>query len=364
MTLHIFVDASPKAYGAVAYLQQGTNSSLMMSKTRAAPLKQLSLPKLELMAAVLAARLYLFITTSLNMKCSANLWSDSQIVLFWIDSKKKLKPFVNNCVSEIWSVSTSWRYCPSADNPADLLTRGVTFNQLPSSVQWKHGPTWLISPSQWPTWQQSEVLHVQTEADNEIEVLDCKFSKLGKLIAVTAYLLQFIHNTGQPSISRRTGFLTTSELALANTKWIHHIQHMMFPNEIANLQSQRTHLPLVRQLRLFLDHNQLLRCGGLIHNAPLFDVAKFPYLLHSRHYYTVLVIRNAHATQLHSGINATLAALRQMYWIPSARQRIKSIIRKCVVCKKTSGKPYAMPDPPPLVKSRVSQARPLCSNRR
>ena len=404
-TLHIFADASPKAYGAVAYLQQGTNSSLVMSKTRAAPLKQLSLPKLELMAAVLAARLYLFITTSLNIKCSAYLWSDSQIVLFWIDSKKKLKPFVNNRVSEIRSVSTSWRYCPSADNPADLLTRGVTFDQLSSSVQWKHGPTWLTSPSQWPTWQQSEVLHVQTEADNEIEVLEediptkpestglhkildvTQFSKLGKLIAVTAYLLRFIHNTRQPSTSRRTGFLTTSELALANTKWIHHIQHIVFPNEIANLQSQRTRLPLVRQLRLFLDHNQLLRCGGRIHNAPLSDVAKFPYLLPSRHYYTVLVIRDAHATQLHSGINATLTALRQMYWIPSARQRIKSIIRKCVVCKKTalrqmywipsarqriksiirkcvvckktSGKPYAMPDPPPLVKSRVSQADPF-----
>ena len=376
-TLHIFADASPKAYGAVAYLQQGMNSSLVMSKTRAAPLKRLSLPKLELMAAVLATRLYLFITTSLNMKSSAYLWSDSQIVLFWIDSKKKLKPFVNNRVSEIRSVSTPWRYCPSADNPADLLTRGVTFDHLNSSFQWRHGPTWLVSPPQWPTWQQSEVLHVQTEADNEIEVIQeatpskpegtglhkilavTEFSRLGKLIAVTAYILRFIHNTRQPATSRNVGFLTTLELALANSKWICHIQHMMFPNEIANLQSQRPRLPLVRQLRLFLDDKQLLRCGGRIHNAPLSHLAKFPYLLPSRHHFTVLVIKDAHVTQLHSGVNATLTALRQMYWIPSARQRIKSVIRKCVVCRKTSGKPYAMPDPPPLVKSRVSLAEPF-----
>ena len=160
VTLHVFADASPKAYGAVAYFQQGKTSSLVMSKSRAAPLKTLSMPKLELMAAVLAARLCVFITTSLSINCSVQLWTDSQIVLFWITNNKRLKPFVNNRVSEIRSVSTSWRYCPSADNPADLLTRGVTYEQLQSAIQWKHGPTWLISPSQWPTWQQSDILHM------------------------------------------------------------------------------------------------------------------------------------------------------------------------------------------------------------
>jgi len=75
--------------------------------------------------------------------------------------------------------------------------------------------------------------------------------------------------------------------------------------------------------------------------------------------YTTLVIKNAHVTQLHGGVNATLTAIHQKYWIPSARQRINTVIRKCVTCRKTSGIPYAMPDPPPHVKSQVSNTDPF-----
>lgn len=185
------------------------------------------------------------------------------------------------------------------------------------------------------------------------------FSKLGKLLAVTAFVFRFVHNTRHATTSRRTGSLTPSELASANLKWMHYIQHTSFPDEIANLQSHGKCLLLVRQLRLFLDHNQLLCCGGRIHNALLSELTKFPYLLPLRHHFTTLVIKNAHAAQLHSGVNATLTALHQKYWIPSACQQIKSIIRMCVVCRKNSGKPYAMPDPPPLVRSQVSHTDPF-----
>ena len=81
--------------------QQGNYSLVVMLKSRAAPLKQHSLLKLELMAAVLAARLYSSITTSLKADLSTYLWSDSQIVLTWINSKKTLKPFDHNRVNKI-----------------------------------------------------------------------------------------------------------------------------------------------------------------------------------------------------------------------------------------------------------------------
>ena len=240
LKLHIFTDASPRTYGALAYLQQGTKSAILMSKSRAAPLKQHSLPRLELMAAVLGRRLYSFIAKSINIDTNVYFWSDSQIVLSWITSKKILKPFVNNRVQEIRSVSASWRYCPSADNPADLLTRGITFQQLNSSIQWRYGPSWLKLPSKWPVWPQAEILLTQADYDEDIEtpsveksladttepfstgiqhLIDItRYSKLSKLLSVTAYVCRFTHNSRQPSSSRQIGPLTPSELSQANLK--------------------------------------------------------------------------------------------------------------------------------------------------
>ena len=331
------------------------------------------------MAAVVASRLCSFVVSSLNITAPVCLWSDSQIVLSWIFSDKKLKAFVSNRVAEIQSVSTRWRYCPSADNPADLLTRGITFEQLRTSEKWHHGPTWLTSPPHWPMWQRLEVFHIKAvaeELDEEHEVdnsnaslvitsgiqkvIDItKYSTLNKLTAVTAYVSRFIHNCKQGTTSRITGPLTVSELAQANLQWLKQIQGSVFADEITNIRAKGTRLPLVRQLRLFLDSNGLLRCGGRIHNAPISELAKFPYLLPSHHDYTILVIKNAHVSLLHAGVNTALTALRQQYWILSARQRIKSFIRQYVICKKTSGKPYNMPDPPPFVKSRVSEMDPF-----
>ena len=306
--LHVFADASLKAYGAVAYLQQDQQpASFVISKSRAAPLKQITLPKLELMAAVLAARLSDFVRTSLNIDCTLYLWSHSQIVLHWIASQKKLKPFVDHRVREIRLVSSCWQYCPSADNPADLLTRGISAQQLASATIWQQGPSWLRLHDQWPTWDPSSealLTQLQEELDDQpidqvsahsalitptgiSQVMDiAKYSSLQRLLAVTAYVLRF---TQHPNNTVR--HLTPSELTTAKLKWVQAIQHEVFSEEITNLQSRsRNRLPLVRQLRLFLDDHELLRCGGSIHNAPLSELAKFPYLLPSKHHFTNLVI--------------------------------------------------------------------------
>ena len=378
--LHVFADASPKAYGAAVYIQCGNYSSLVMSKSRVAPIKQHSLPRLELMAAVVAARLGPFVVDSFKLSATIYYWSDSQIVLCWLKSKKKLKPFIAHRVKEIQSKSSLWQYCPTASNPADLLTRGLTASQLADSVLWRNGPSWLSSPAKWPIWNPSEAMIIQAvTADDPLStagvhntailppttglhnIVDpSAYSSYTKLLDVTAYVLRFAHNTRQ-KLFKLTGSLTPSEISIANLRWVGNVQHRCFPEELSCLQStnRASRLPLVRQLRLYVDHTGLIRCGGRIHNAPLAESAKFPLLLPQKDPFTSLLIWHIHKQQYHAGVSMTLTSLRQMYWVPCARQRIRSLLRKCVTCKKLAGKPYSAPDPPPLVKARVQQSMPF-----
>ena len=377
--IHGFADASLKAYGAVVYIQHGNEVSFVMAKTRVAPLSKLTLPKLELMAALVATRLTKFVTESLNSfypQMLVHLWSDSQIVLHWIGSQKKQKlKFVSHRIQEITQTfpSTVWNYCPTGDNPADLLTRGMDSDVLNDPL-WIQGPSWITEKSKWPQWKQTEILHLQTELTNDADepmsieqapqtglhkILEISnFSSLMRLLQVTAYLLRFTHNMKHQN-AHLVGALTVQEINNALTKWIKNCQQTYFHQEVRHLQSKSAkRLPLVRQLRLFLD-NGFLRCGGRIHNAPLCELSKFPYLLPTKHPLTNLIIIMTHVNQLHSGVNSIITALRQRYWITRIRQTVRNLLRKCVICRKVSGRPYSMPEAPPLPKSRTLCAAPF-----
>ena len=161
--LHTFTDASTKAYGAITFFNSDGHVTSIMAKARVAPLKSTTLPRLELMAAVTGARITKFVMTSLNLKSIRTyVWTDSQIVLYWTQSSKKLPPFVAHCVEEIHQLipMASWKYCPTNENPADLLTRGLSYDQLASSKLWWHGPDWLPHQDKWPEWEQSPNLHL------------------------------------------------------------------------------------------------------------------------------------------------------------------------------------------------------------
>ena len=110
--IHVFTDASEKAYCAAAYLRcvkrnGECTTRLIASKTKVAPLKKMTLPRLELMGALIGARLGKFIANNLNMSdTEMHFWTDSMIAFHWIRScSKQWKPFVDNRVSEIQSLT-------------------------------------------------------------------------------------------------------------------------------------------------------------------------------------------------------------------------------------------------------------------
>ena len=126
-TSHV-AGASIKDYGAVTYLHVNKHTAFVIAKTRVAPVKELTLLKLELMAALIAASISNFITTSLSLQgISTYLWADSQIVFYRIQSNKKPPTFVAHRINEIHQLTSTaaWRYCPTESNPADLLTRNI-----------------------------------------------------------------------------------------------------------------------------------------------------------------------------------------------------------------------------------------------
>jgi len=127
------------------------------------------------MAAVTATRLMQFVISSFNFQPAnllshVHMWTDSQIVLHWIYKQHHLMPFIAHRVTEIITAfpATIWSFTPSADNPADLLTRGISSEQLLTSQLWMHGPQWLQFRQNWPQWTPTNaLLQLSTDEDND-----------------------------------------------------------------------------------------------------------------------------------------------------------------------------------------------------
>ena len=157
-SLQTFVDFSEDAYGSIVYYRNAYPSGLITSvivaaKTNVAPLRAISVPRLELMGAVHGLRLTKEISKALNVS-DVVFWSDSVDVLWRLrNASRRFKPFVANRVAEIQSLTSSnqWRYVSTDNNPADLARRGVTASGLACSEIWWQGPKFLKKQeSEWP----------------------------------------------------------------------------------------------------------------------------------------------------------------------------------------------------------------------
>ena len=136
-TIHVFTDASKDAYGAVAYLREEmpglTSTKIIAAKSRVAPIKITSIPRLELLGACLGLKLVKCITRALSVdRRVVTFWTDSLDVICWIRQRsKRLKPFIANRISVIQeeTMTSQWRYVPTKENPADKITRGTSVRE-------------------------------------------------------------------------------------------------------------------------------------------------------------------------------------------------------------------------------------------
>lgn len=363
--LHGFADASNRAYATVVYLRIFKSLSefsviLLTAKSKVAPIKTISAPRLELNAIVLLTRLLEFVQNSLNLQRIPTYgWSDSAVALAWLRGHpSRWNTYVANRVSEVQTrlPSVQWNHVPSKDNPADCATRGLSPAELREFKLWWAGPAWLKSPSTaWPIHdklknqldsnrqmidsesRKAVVCHTVTLSEWE---LPNNVSSWTKLTRVTALIKRFIYNLRcrASGSMRLTGCLSAIELKEASLFWFQYVQRNQFSSEFRALNNNHSvpKASSLLSLNPFLGEDKLIRLGGRIRNSTLPYNERHPIIL-PKHRISDLLIAQAHKAALHSGTQLTLRILRQNYWILSARTRAKLYIRNCVRCVRERG---------------------------
>lgn len=381
--IHGFSDASNVAMAAVVYVRVTKEDGtvfvrLISSKTRVAPLKRLTIPRLELTAAMLLTRLITHVKNALEIQeAPLFLWTDSLVTLSWISTHpSRWKDFVRNRVISIQETAPNamWCYVPGKQNPADCASRGMSVQQLINHNLWWKGPSWLSEPTtSWPTAKQKQSSDAELEErpgqvfsvatpPTYWDLLD-RFSSLKKLLRITAWCRRFISCLRKQPNSTSNFPLTPAELEESRIFWIREVQKAWLLEEIRILGKGGV-LPrsnsLVR-LTPFLDRQGLLRVGGRLHFANIDPEAKHPPILPRSSSLTKLIIKEAHETTLHGGTQVTLGYIRQKHWIQGGRAPVRSFILRCVTCQRNRGR-RAQQLMGQLPLTRVTQTRPFLNS--
>ncbi|XP_075150735.1 uncharacterized protein LOC142224836 [Haematobia irritans] len=282
--------------------------------------KEITLPKLELTAALIAARLQHFLHDALKFTIhSITLWTDSSITLNWINGQgKQCKPHVKSKVAEINNLTSAcdWRHCDGKSNPADLLTRGIKSKDLVNSTLWKMGPHWLLQDeSEWPSRKTFErttafiTVNEKSTADvTENVIVIHRFSNINRLLHITASTQKEHFREEIASLQKTNKLPSDSKITSLNPKII----------------------------------DGLLRATCRLPEGE-FCTERNPIILPKRSYFSQLVVAEAHRKTFHGGVSNVLVHIRTKYWIIQARQLIKRVLQRCVICLRLHGKSATEP---------------------
>ena len=359
--LHAFCDASLTAYAAVAYLRSEFENVhidvfLVMAKSKVAPLKPLTVPRLELQAALIGARLAKFIQSELEIKLSERIfWSDSSTVIQWIRLEHRTRQiYVANRLREINEItkSSEWFWVPTTENAADDATR-YSNDAMQENSRWVKAPNFLkLSRSKWP---KDKFLNEDEKATiDNLEVRKAKvFTVVAWKVTSLPLVIRLLGWRGLIIQTRRVraAFYKWKNLARTNKLlklvemcedyWYRVIQSDCFKNEINALRKEKevSKSSKMAGVRPYLDENGVLRARGRINFSPEPRFKNNPIVSDSKHFATVMFIKEYHRKFYHASSDAVLNEMRQKYYVVGLRGALRSIISKCVICRLHRGKP-------------------------
>ncbi|XP_058836375.1 uncharacterized protein LOC131692959 [Topomyia yanbarensis] len=326
----------------------------------------MSIPRLELQAAVLGVRLKRCIIEGHTIPISRCVfWSDSSTVLAWIRADhRRYKQFVAFRIGEILDSTevNEWRWVPSKLNPADAATKWGKGPQFDMKGSWFKGPDFLKDDEErWPkchilaptTEEEMRSLHLHHGIALPIKVIDVgRFSKWNRILRTMSYVYRYLGNLhlkvkGQAPIS---GHLTQDEMRKAEISLIRMVQWETFPDELVTL-TQNSKVPLeerkpiekssaIYQESPMIDEFGILRIDGRIKSAESAPYsAKFPIILPKQHELTKLIINHYHHIYRHANSEIVFNELRQRYYVPQLRAAVKRVARDCQWCKISKTRP-------------------------
>ena len=352
-----------------------------MGKARVTPLKFVSIPRLELVAAVLAVRILALLKRELGIQVDEEyFWTDSKVVLGYIKNESRaFKTFVANRVQIIQENSkvNQWNYIESKSNPADIASRGMNSKKLTCFDTWFQGPEFLWKPqSTWLNssiqemildlkedleWRKQIKINVTSANEDFISNMEIRFSCWQKLKRIIAYILKWktIHMQEKRMVTRGSKrvnmFSTNKNFSLLDINQIQQaeeciikmIQLKYFKEEIKILKMKEETSDArevkdssdIAKLDPFLDERDLIRVGGRLARSNLNDECKHPIVLPKGSHISKLIIVWCHKKTGHAGRGMTLNELRHSgFWIVSANSLVRSVIYHCVSCRKLRGR--------------------------